>query len=122
MEIKTKDFDEMAAAALQKLKAEGPLLNSMGICGNLAAIVARQMGTSTVYYMQRGTAYVAEHSRGWGNHSGRYAYPVPPPLDAGGDAEDHFHGEADNGKNLWAGPYGEIRRDLLDYLIKKTEG
>lgn len=88
-----------------------PTLTTSGICGNL------NIGGDGAYL-------VAELAAGWAHHSGSSNFPVPDP--APGSRKDFF---ADTElacmiycrvMDLWAGKYGELRRDLCRYMAEKV--
>jgi hypothetical protein len=56
------------------------------------------------------------YSKSWKHYSGLSCYPVPSPTKAI-DALNAYY----QFSNKWDGTYGNYRRDLLDYLIKRSE-
>lgn len=54
----------------------------------------------------------------WPLSSGNKAFPVPNPEKAGGKAAQSVYTFS---RNMWVGPYGELRLNLLDWLIAKVE-
>lgn len=52
----------------------------------------------------------------WPKYSGEIDYPVPSP-DPIDNAQSIFWGW----KNKWTGEYGQLRYELLDYLIERTK-
>lgn len=86
--------------ALYKLKSIGPVRNGMGICYNL-----RHRSTSRNFGFY---CFVRYWSVGWEHHSGNPSFPIPRKAYRNSDA-------------MWTDRAGELRYNLIDYLIKKVE-
>ena len=54
----------------------------------------------------------------WPLSSGNRAFPVPNPGRVGGKAAQQVYMFS---SDMWVGPYGELRLNLLDWLIDKVE-
>lgn len=72
-----------------------------GICRKL-----ERLGVAFPY------TFVAEYSRGWSRYSGNPHFPVPAPD--GGCPKNFF-----NNNHKWSGEYGQLRLELIGYLIQK---
>ena len=55
---------------------------------------------------------------GWPKHSGRDFHPVPDPRSKSKNSAKNIY---DRTLNLWDGKYGDLRMELLDYMIQKVE-
>lgn len=89
---------------------------TMGICGNLDHQLAKTLGEKmTDYFILEDLGmstyqWVGETSQNWPKHSGCYAMPVPTPSLEGWVLT-----------HKWEGEYGELRRELLQFLIEELE-
>lgn len=80
-----------------------------GICQSLGCILQ-----PTVYNPHSvSVGFVIIYSQGWQHHSGNHVYPVPEQY---APSEE---GEPPCGWDYWNGKEGELRYDLLNYLIDK---
>lgn len=55
----------------------------------------------------------------WPKYSGTETYPVPSP-DSTRSADSMFYYALDM-DGMWTGPYGNLRKELLDFLIQETQ-
>ena len=102
-----------ALKALQVSPAEP----TMGICGNLDYKLASELGAKMTDYFileeDLGIStyqWVGETSQLWPKWSGHYVMPVPTPSLEGWVLT-----------HKWEGEYGELRRELLQFLIEELE-
>ncbi len=96
---------EAVVDALDHLLEHGPERKSVGICSNLRdhmdeAGVCLEDGTSLL---------VSRLSTGWPKHSGDDEFPVPHRRLPASSAYYEL-------RNLWAGKYGQDRRDLVGWM------
>lgn len=87
-----------------------------GICANITEAL-RQRHSISSYLSHKASNYVLLLADGWPDHSGDEGYPVPATngltaREAYIEAEDYWDKST---------KYGELRRDLLDYLIERLE-
>lgn len=99
---------------LMNLRRLGPIHRNRGICGQLYDISERlglEVRPSMWLFLQL--------SRHWPNYSGVSDYPVPEHLECEQPtaAGDCYFVTTDK----WDGPYGDARRDLMDWMINKLE-
>lgn len=59
--------------------------------------------------------YVNLNCEGWKYFSGNHSFPIPSHIESLTPQELFWSMEP-----RWSGEYGKMRRDLLDYLIKKV--
>ena len=89
---------------------------SLGICPIVQRIMDREGGMEPNSFgsVQK---MLKEIFREWGSHSGDDLYPVP------GDRESAYTSYilAYEFGNMWQGPYGELRRNLLNFTIAYLE-
>lgn len=79
-----------------------------GLCMNLELANPAVLGIRAVCH-----AWLVAGFRCWPHFSGNYLYPVPHPL----EAAYGFRHTVD----MWAGEYGELRKDLMRFLIQLAE-
>lgn len=94
--------------ALKHIRKNGPTNPILGICAAASELVGRRKDST-----------IATLSKGWVRYSGVEGYPVPDPTGRIG-AEVVFMAEFD----LWDRDteYGQLRWELLDFLIETLEG
>lgn len=91
-----------------------------GLCINLYKMYAMNGGTSVSDYNK----IMDRLPRGWEHFSGSPAYPVPPRK--GQKKQEGIEAFHIGGKlysetpNKYVGQYGDLRRDLLRYIIAET--
>ena len=92
-----------------------PVYPHTGICYNAYLAVGREGDYDPLPAEVFDKALEAQ-IRKWPKYSGNSTYPVPCPK--GGDPQlawsSHY-------PNLWQGEYGDLRRELLDFLINELE-
>jgi hypothetical protein len=89
------------------LSVEGTF-NGLGICHSLTKILPLELHI----YSTRLVLHVAKF---WTKHSGNFDYPVPSPIVTLNAVE------AFESLDSWTGKYGQLRRELLDFLIETLE-
>lgn len=97
---------------LKRLRDEGPTTLQDGICENILCA-----GAGTVYPLPHLWVY-------WPKFSGHPAYPVPAPSDKDGRIwlpGSYYMAVNAGGGDMWAGEYGELRKELLNWLINTIE-
>lgn len=62
------------------------------------------------FYVERISSVMQQ----WPKYSGDMKYPVPSTEDLLGPRHMYI-----NSKNLWTGEYGDLRKELLDFLIER---
>ncbi len=55
----------------------------------------------------------------WPKYSGMGGYPVPSPVSKFGAAEMYYYALEES--LMWTGEYGDLRRELLDFLLEETK-
>lgn len=103
MDKKTKY--ENILAMCQGLLDLGPVDRGLGICSSLAARNKQH------YYPC--CSLLDEIVEQWPHFSGSWTYPVPGDGTPYQNPADCFNGTPD----LWEGKQGELRRDLLEFVI-----
>lgn len=98
--------------ALKAIKQEGPRAKSLGICWNLREELGARI------YNTYPRCFVEDCIRSWPHFSGELAYPVPSPLPLV-DAKTYY--KSSYPKWDINTPYGKMRYDLLDHMIKCAE-
>jgi hypothetical protein len=91
--------------ALEELKEAGPTLNDMGICTNVSDLTHGEFGSLDISHL----------AMSWPQHSGNHTFPIPS-TNKKFDSKDYY----DNHDRKWKGRQGLLRRDLLNYLIRKV--
>ena len=106
----------------------------MGICDNIYSVMDDLFGENKSWVMENPEGFeidlymwVQQVAQKWPKWSGDITYPVPVPVPANMglaelkagvhtpmDAYHYFH-------NVWEGAYGELRMELLDFLIEELE-
>lgn len=108
------------------LAAEGRVASAThGICSNVVEVMMFRNLLGGWHSCGGGTSsdvydIISDLSRHWPKYSGNINYPVPAPGCLGGpdmakQAEVHY------GCDAWAGEYGALRRELLDFIIERLE-
>ena len=101
-------------AAIQ-IRDEGPILIDSGICCNLEKILFPRIEehgqTISVIGLEN---FLEATFKLWPKYSGEEVYPVPSPLE-GKTARQMYWSQ---GCDFWAGEYGQLRLELLDFLIE----
>ena len=94
---------------------------SLGICPIVQRIMDREGGMEPNSFgsVQK---MLKEIFREWDCHSGDDLYPVPNPRNPS-DPESAYpcYKIAYEAGNMWQGPYGELRRNLLNFTITYLE-
>lgn len=115
-------------SALKTIQVK-PRKPQYGICNNLDWQLTIELGDTLVheYCLANGEpAYclINELSKKWPKFSGIPSYPVPVPD----SLKPHYAREGipceaiyDSQLNKWEGEYGELRRELLQFLIEELE-
>lgn len=103
------NIEQRLLAALIKIKQDGPKDLNCGICSNAQELV------DPYECSDGGMAYhlISAYSVEWPKFSGDKLYPIPSPT--GNDPMDEY----DYSDDLWTGAYGELRYELLDFLINE---
>ena len=94
---------------------------SLGICPIVQRIMEREGGMEPNSFgsVQK---MLKEIFREWDCHSGDDLYPVPSPRASDKkEAAYAFYRSAYAFGNMWRGPYGALRRDLLNFTIAYLE-
>ena len=108
--MNTRQFSkEHLSAVLEALiKVKGVEIEDVqfGICANTRYIV--DDGSYVAYNV------IEYLSPKWPKYSGDIAYPVPSPN--GKETPMYAYNYSDN---LWTGEYGQLRYELLDFLIEE---
>ena len=101
-----KEKYESIAKMCQELLDKGPVATDLGICNSLS------VRNDKVYY--RAVRLFDEIVETWPKFSGSWTYPIPC------DGTDYTRpGDCFNGtENLWEGKQGELRLELLHYIIQ----
>ena len=116
-----KDCYTAIIRAMEDLK-RGVIINEeVGICTNIGKHL--QMIFTKKFYNHYSTTWAVfntgylEYVKTWKHYSGNEVYPIPSPLE-GVDDEGVYHNST---LNKWDRntPYGQLRYDLLDHLIKE---
>lgn len=104
-------------------------LQTHGICNNLDCQLPVELGQTCVdnYCLDNGEptyTVITELSKKWPKFSGIPSHPVPVPdsllnnyRKSGIPSVEIY----DTVLNKWVGEYGELRRELLDFLIEELE-
>lgn len=98
--------------ALINLRDNGPTDRTQGICENVDCYWHHTWGNSVAYHL------VPVVAKGWPKHSGVHDYPIPSTNKRFNHAERYF----DLGGNKWVGKQGELRTELINYMIQELEG
>ena len=95
---------------LYALKAGDIPWRESGICANLNEVANLDAGS-----------FLQPCFRTWEQFSGDYAYPVPAPDSDKYSASDVYYITRDD--DMWnpEHPYGSLRLDLLEHLIRECE-
>ena len=125
------NMHQMLLQGLKQLKAEVPAPH-MGICDNIYSVMDQLFGQGDRWVIPAKDGveiaifmWIQQVAQKWPKWSGDIDYPVPCPSGMGieelragvytpMDAYHYFH-------NLWQGAYGDLRRELLDFLINELE-
>lgn len=125
------NMHQMLLQGLKQLKTEVPAPH-MGICDNVYHVMDDLFGQSDCWVIPAEDGveidvfmWIQETAQKWPKWSGDINYPVPVPTNMGlaelkagvhtpMDAYHHFH-------NVWEGAYGQLRMELLDFLIQELE-
>lgn len=94
---------------------------SLGICPIVQRIMECEGGMEPNSFgsVQK---MLKEVFREWDCHSGDDLYPVPNPRNPGDPESAYpFYKLAYESGNMWRGPYGELRRNLLNFTIAYLE-
>lgn len=100
-----KEQYESIAKMCQELLDKGPVDYTMGICHSLGA-------RNRAYY--RAVGLLDEIVETWPKFSGSWTYPIPCDGTDYTRPSDCFNCT----ENLWEGKQGELRRELLHYIIQ----
>jgi hypothetical protein len=103
------------------IEKHGPIYDLSGICLNLAnemyevfKSVWYSMERQVVKEVQEEFAAICCH---WPKFSGNRDFPVPgirtSPVDA-------YHATVCEGESLWVGEYGELRKELVKFALKRA--
>jgi len=107
----SKKHLSLTLEALVAIKGGEVTYTGTGICGNADTLLSLCCNDETPFdvYTLLGVACQA-----WSKHSGSYLWPVPSPNDKE-DPMDAY----EYSNNLWTGEYGQLRYELLDFLIEE---
>ena len=105
--MSTKTEYENLAKTCQELLDLGPVDREAGICHSL---VMRNLGTPRYSKCRQLFDEIVER---WPHFSGNWVYPVPGDGTPYQNPQDCFNRTPD----LWEGRQGELRRDLLEFVI-----
>lgn len=61
-----------------------------------------------------GTGWMCRYTQTWPHFSDAPVYPIPDP-----DGQLSPHAKYHNTENMWIGAYGNLRKDLVQHLIKE---
>ena len=110
-----KELDQALLEALTALSAavENGEVPDYGICKYLnQAFYGKEASDSTRrFHIYDRMKYIFI---GWPKYSGNCLYPVPEPDHLG---DGHLAIIVYNSQHKWTGPYGKLRKELLDYCI-----
>lgn len=100
--------------ALLEIRDEGPSSNASGICHNLDknVFIANDKRTD-LKECGEVSNWLEFNFVKWPKFSGEIAYPVPTPEGVNFTPETMYFAQEDQ----WVGEYGELRYELLDFLI-----
>lgn len=104
-----KEQYESIARMCQELLDKGPVEREFGICSSLDRRNGREY-LKVVNLMD-------DIIETWPKYSGSYIYPIPCDGTDYTDPGDCFNAVED----LWEGVQGELRRELLRFLIEQCE-
>jgi hypothetical protein len=111
-------INPLMLAGLKLMKEVGPVDEYCGICHNLSTMTDGIKEKSYVYdewyYSEE---LLHELFETWPKFSGDIEYPIPY-LDGEMTPRQAYK----NIENLWKGPYGDLRKELLDHCINELEG
>lgn len=101
-----KEQYESIVKMCQELLDKGPVATDLGICHSLAV-------RNDKVYLEN-TRLIKSIINTWPKFSGSWVYPIPCDGTDYTCAHDCFNGTVD----LWKGKQGELRRELLHYIIQ----
>lgn len=110
----TFDYTKSQLKSIQRglyaLKAGDIPFRESGICANLEEVANLGLG----YFLK-------PCFRTWEHFSGKYSYPVPNPYSDKHSASDVY--KTTHEDDMWnpEHPYGSLRLDLLEHLIRECE-
>lgn len=128
-------LDKALLGYLKGIRDNGPFEFMGGICHNVS-IMRRKLEYSEFLIAGEGkphssfdlTTRLAELWVDWPHYSGNEKYPVPVPEGHGGWLHTSAHQHVSNEEqifnrttHMWFDAYGELRLDLLHYLIERLE-
>lgn len=96
---------------------------NVGICKNVGGYVSNLPNYSSELGGKVQTLLIHTYQN-WPKYSGDFSYPVPVPSDLPNSdiGINVTPGMAYNyAGNYWAGEYGQLRMELLDFLISELE-
>lgn len=121
-EIKKKKQDEWIYYTLLKLRKESKkpsfddtFRGSHGICYLIFKEFESVKKEKPYLSLEDVSNYVGNNCKGWVYFSGDHSFPIPSYIESLSPSDLFFSMEP-----RWSGEYGNLRRDLLDYLIKKA--
>ena len=107
---------------LHRIRSDEKLQDaSLGICPIVQRMMEREGGMEPNSFgsVQK---MLKEIFREWGSYSGDDLYPVPNPRKPkSSDMAYPCYIRACEAGNMWRGPYGALRRDLLNFTIAYLE-
>lgn len=113
--MNTKQFSKehlsITLEALTAIKGGEITYTVTGICGNADTLLSLWCNDDTIFNVYN---LLEVFCQGWDKHSSDSLYPVPSPIEgvAPMDAYDDYD-------NKWTGEYGQLRYELLDFLIEE---
>lgn len=109
-----KDVREVATAHRAGMSNPNCFQQECGICYAIETLRPRDADAPTVAQLCKAAMAVA---RRWPKYSGYPQFPVPDADTQRDDPSAAFMDPHD----VWVGPYGDMRMELLDFLIEQTK-
>ena len=112
-----KDYYTAIIASMEDLKRGVIFNDGVGICDNIRRVfIEKFYNHFCTMWTVFDTGY-KEYVKTWKHYNGDAVYPIPSPLE-GVKGEEAYY---DYTLNKWDRntPYGQLRYDLLDHLIKE---
>lgn len=85
-----------------------------GICGAVADVIEREMHLDSDAAFEHIYLWMED----WPKRSKNYRFPVPSPNDWTCPIKAFY--QAFDGHKMWDGEYGDNRKELLAYLLKRA--
>lgn len=108
------NIEQLLLYALTTIKSEGPLWNEHGICDNLKESDQYIPVSIDGDLIELWWGTLTKLMTTWPKFSGNECYPVPSPDPEEGSQQVYMRTHDE-----WSGEYGELRYELLDFLIEE---